>query len=84
MTSQNVDVDFFPQFAFLGTMRNPISSFKEHFDRVSIDIDFSEKYKPLFLNWIHSQVTVYSGILKNAGEKSYHSYFSNSRKHDQT
>ena len=66
-----------------------ISSLEEYFDTVSIHTDFSEylsipvKYKPQSLHWSHSQVTVHSGILKNVGEKSYHSYFSDDKKHDQ-
>ena len=66
-----------------------ISSFKEHFDTVSIDIDVSEnlsipfKYELQSLHWRHSQVIVHSGIMKNAEEKYYHAYFSDDRKHDQ-
>ena len=69
--------------------RSSISSFKEDFDTVSINIHLSEnlstpvKYEPQYLHWSHSQVTVYSGILKNIGEKSYHAYFSDDKRHDQ-
>ena len=70
--------------------RNTIHTFKEQFDAVSIDIDFAEnltvpvKFEPQSLHWSHEQITVHSGILKCAGEKSYHPYLSNNKKHDQT
>ena len=57
---------------------------------MSIDSDFAEnltvpvKFEPQSLNWSHEQITVHSGILKCAGEKSYHHYLSNNKKHDQT
>ena len=41
------------------------------------------KYEPQSLHWSHEQVTVYSGIMKVKGEKSYYPYFSDSLKHDQ-
>ena len=69
--------------------RTYIKLFREQFDTISVDVDFSEnlsvpiKYEPQFLNWSHFQVTVLSGILKNSGEKSYHPYLSNNCKHDQ-
>ena len=70
--------------------RSTIHKFKEHFDTIFIDIDFSEnlmvpvKYEPQSLHWSHEQVTVHSGILKAQGKKSYHPYISDDRKHDQT
>ena len=69
--------------------RTGIKSFREHFDTISVDDDFSEnlsipvKYEPQSLHWSHSQVTVHSGILKNSGEKSYHPYQSNDWRHYQ-
>ena len=66
-----------------------ILSFKEHSDTISIENDFSKiisnpvKYEPQPLHWSHCQVTLHSVILKNTGEKSYHAYFSDDRKHDQ-
>ena len=68
--------------------RTCIKSFREHFDTVSVDDDFSEnlsipiKYEPQSSHWSHSQATVHSGILKNSATKSYHPYLSNDRKHD--
>ena len=70
-------------------------TFKEHFDTVFLDIDFSEnpsipvKFQtlviaPQSLHLSQSQITVHSGILKNHGEKSYHPYLSDDRKHDQS
>ena len=59
------------------------------FNTVSIDLDFSEnlqipgKFEPQSLHWAHQQLTVHSGVLKNNGEKSYHAYLSNDKKHDQ-
>ena len=69
--------------------RNTWSVFESLFGSVSIDIDFAEnltapvKYEPQSLHWSHEQVTVYSGIMKVKGEKSYYPYFSDSLKHDQ-
>ena len=57
---------------------------------VVIDIDFSEnlsvpvKFEPQSKHWDHEQVTVYLGILKRGGNKYYHPYFSNDKKHDQS
>ena len=69
--------------------RNTQSVFESLFGSVSIDIDFAEnltapvKYEPQSSHWSHEQLTVYSGIMKAKGEKSYHTYFSDSLKHDQ-
>ena len=69
--------------------RSTITEFRECYDNVLIDIDFSEnlsipvKFEPQSLHWHHEQVTIYSGILKAKGRKSYHPYISNDRKHDQ-
>ena len=69
--------------------RNTINIFRDHFDALFIDIDFSEnlsipvKYEPQSLHWYHEQVTIHSGIVKLHGEKSYHPYVSDDRKHDQ-
>ena len=57
--------------------------------QVYLDVDFSEnlsvpvKYEPMSLYWGHEQVTVHLGILKVNGEKFYHPYLSDDRKHDQ-
>ena len=62
--------------------RTTLSMFKEHFDTILLDVDFSEnlsipvKYEPQSLHWSHQQVTVHSGITKIRGEKSYHPYVS--------
>ena len=68
-----------------------INDVKDHFlDDISVDVDFSEnlsipvKFEPQLLNWSHQQVTVHSGIMKVGGIKSYHSYISNDKKHDQS
>ena len=60
--------------------RNTIHTFSNLFDSISIDIDFSEKlkvplkYEPQSMHWTGVEVIVHSGILKNHGEKEYHSY----------
>ena len=65
-----------------------VKEFREHFNTISIDIDFSEnlsipvKYEPQSMHWSHEQVTVHSGILKTPTTKSYHPYISNDTKHD--
>ena len=65
------------------------SPFLELFDYAWIDVDFSEnlsvpvKYKPQSLHWAQEQLSVHSGILKTKGNKSYHSYLSNGKVHDQ-
>ena len=69
--------------------RTCIKIFKEYFDILSIDVDFSEnltvpvKFEPQSMHWSHEQVTIHSGIMKLEGEKSYHPYVSNDKKHDQ-
>ncbi|XP_066932940.1 uncharacterized protein [Clytia hemisphaerica] len=69
--------------------RKTLSMFKERFDTILLDVDFSEnlsipvKYEPQSLHWSHQQVTVHSGISKIRGEKSYHAYVSDDLKHDQ-
>jgi len=69
--------------------RNVIKSFKEHFDTILVDIDFSEnlsipvKYEPQSMHWSYQQITVHSGLMKYQGEKTYHPYLSADRKHDQ-
>ena len=69
--------------------RSTINEFREHFDTISLDIDFSEnlqipvKFEPRSLHWSHEQVTVHSGILKCSAIKSYHPYISDDKKHDQ-
>jgi len=69
--------------------RSTVKEMQDHFNTISIDIDFSEnlsvpvKFEPQSLHWFHQQVTVHSGLLKNEGEKSYHAYLSDDRKHDQ-
>ena len=84
--------DFLPKFIHhrnqLKNYRSTIHNFHDKFDAVFIDIDFSEnlkipiKYEPQSLHWSHEQLTVHSGILKFKGEKFYHPYVSNDRKHD--
>ena len=62
--------------------RNVSKIFKEMFDCIEIDVDFSEKltvplkYEPQSMHWSHSQVIVHSGILKESGDKWYHPYLS--------
>ena len=57
-----------------------IKTFKEHFDTVSLDTDFSQNFsipvksETQLLQWSHSHTTVHSSNLKNYGEKSYHPY----------
>ena len=69
--------------------RNCIGTLRKELGEVSIDIDFSEnlsvpvKFEPQTLHWSHQQITVHSGILKHAGEKSYHPYLSDDLNHDQ-
>ena len=69
--------------------RNTVKFVRDNFDAVFIDIDFSEnltlpvKYEPQSLHWNHDLVSVHSGIVKIHGEKSYHPYVSDDRKHDQ-
>ena len=41
------------------------------------------RFEPQSMHWHHGQVTVYSGILKTQGAKSYHSYISDDHTHDQ-
>ena len=56
--------------------RNTITIFKESFDALFVDIDFSEnlplpvKFKPQSLHWSHEQVTVHSGIPRSAVKKA--------------
>ena len=69
--------------------RTTIKDFYDMFDSVDLDIDFSEnltlpvKHQAQSLHWSYTQITVHSGIVKVEGEKSYHPYFSDNRKHDQ-
>ena len=69
--------------------RNTIKEFREHFDTIALDVDFSEnlsipvQFEPQSLHWSHEQVTVHSGILKCNGVKSYHPYISDDKKHNQ-
>lgn len=61
--------------------RSVIHEFKELFDTLFIEKDFSEKlstlvkYEPQSLHWSHEQTTVHSGLMKHNGEESYHPYF---------
>lgn len=70
--------------------RNVINVFRDALDALFIDIDFSENLKlpykeePQSLHWCHDSVTVHSGIVKIHGEKIYHPYISDDKKHDQT
>jgi len=69
--------------------RSTIHQVYDMFNGAIIDVDFSEnltvpvKYEPQSLHWSHEQVTVHSGIMKFEGEKSYHPYLSDDKKHDQ-
>ena len=69
--------------------RNTIHNVHQLFNAAVIDVDFSEnlqvpvKYEPQSLHWSHEQVTVHSGLMKFEGEKSYHPYLSDDKKHDQ-
>ena len=64
-------------------------SFRNNFDALCLDIDFSEnlsipvKFEPQLMHWHKATITVYSGILKLHGEKSYHPYLSNDKHHNQ-
>ena len=55
--------------------RSAIHTFRNMFDGVFLDIDFSEnlklpvKFEPQSMHWCHEAVTVHSGILKIHGEK---------------
>ena len=67
---------------------NTIKDFREHFDALIMDIDFSEnlfvpvKYEPQSLHWSYPQIIVHSGLVRYNGEKSYHPYLSSDRNHD--
>ena len=69
--------------------RSTVQNFRECYETILVDIDFSENLSvPVHqeiqsLHWSHDQVTVHSGIIKQNGEKSYHPYLSNDKKHDQ-
>lgn len=69
--------------------RNTIHTFRQLFECVSMDIDFSEnltlevKFEPQSLHWYKVQITVHSGLLKIDTHKSYHPYLSDSKVHDQ-
>ena len=68
--------------------RSVISKFRDLFDPIWIDLDFSEnltvpmKEQPQSLYWSQQVVTVHSGITKTKNGKTYHPYLSDSRKHD--
>ena len=57
--------------------RSTISKVKEHFDSVFTDIDYAKNFT------VPVKLTVHLGILKYQGEKSYHLYLSEDKKHDQ-
>ena len=69
--------------------RSSIKSFYQLFLGARIDIDFSEnltlgiKFEPQSLHWGKKQITIHSGIVKCDGEKSYHPYVNDIKKHDQ-
>ena len=69
--------------------RTSMGKFRNIFNTVMIDIDFLKnlsipvKYESQSLHWAHDQITVYLGILKVDGEKSYRPYLSKDHKHDQ-
>lgn len=69
--------------------RSSINIFKNFYNHIEIDIDFSEnlsipiKFEPQSMHWSQAQVTVHSGILKVDGEKYYCPEVSDDLKHDQ-
>lgn len=69
--------------------RNTIKVFRENFDAAFLDIDFSQnlklpvKFEPQSMHWHKDAVTVHSGITKFHGEKVYHPYIADDKKHDQ-
>ena len=69
--------------------RSCINQVKQTYNATYIDIDFAEnlnvpvKFEPQSMHWSHEQITVHSAIIKHKGEKQYHPYLSNDRKHDQ-
>ena len=69
--------------------RNTIAIFRESFDALFVDINFSEnlsvlvKFEPQSLHWSHEQVTVHSGITKACCEKNYHVHLSHDKKQEQ-
>ena len=69
--------------------RNAIHSFKDNFDVLYLDIDYSENlsipvnFEPQSMHWHKDTITVHSGIVKLHGEKWYHPYLSNDKHHDQ-
>jgi len=69
--------------------RNVIQLFRNNFHVLFMDIDFSEnltipvKFEPQSMHWYHETVTIPSGIIKLHGNKSYHPYISDDKKHDQ-
>ena len=85
----NMLVHFIHHRNLLKHYRSTIKEFYNMVDSVDIDVDFSEnltlpvKHQAQSLHWSYTQVTVHSGIVWNEGEKSYHPYFSDNRKHDQ-
>ena len=70
--------------------RNAIAIFRELFNSLLVDIDFSEnlsvpvKFEQQNLHWSHRQVTLHSGIAKTSSEKNYHVHLPDDRSHDQS
>ena len=70
--------------------RNAIHSFKDNFNVLYLDIDYSEnlsipvKFEPQSMHWHIDTITVHSGTVKLHGEKWYHPHLSNDKHHDQT
>ena len=49
----------------------------------SVDLSIPVQFEPQSLHWCHQQVSVHSGIVKANGDKTYHTYFSDDKKHNQ-
>ena len=87
--TRNLLPDIIHHRNLLKLYRNIKGTFLDIMQCVYMDVDFSEnlaigvKQEPQSLHWTKHQVTVHSGIVKYSQEKTYHSYFSNSRVHDQ-
>ena len=70
--------------------QSSIKEFRNLFESVCIDINFSEnltlpvKHQAQSLHWSCTKVTVHSGIIKADGEKIYHIHLSENPKHNQT
>ena len=72
----------------LKNYRSVVNTFNSLFNSLYVGLDFSEnlkvplKFEPHPMHWTKTSVTVYSGICKYNSNKSYHAYFSETKKHD--